>query len=242
MRETAATLREGWIDEVEILDEASSTNDLALAAPMRGTRLLWARVQTGGRGRGSNRWTAGPGALTFSLTLPDVGVPADRIPRLSMLCALAVADAVRGWAEPRLKWPNDVFAQDRKLAGILVELHREGGVVVGVGINVNNDVSDVAPPAINLRDAAGGGVHVEPAEVLRRWAGHFGDLLGLFRSGELRLARAWADRCWLRGRRVVFDSGVGGLCLGVADDGALRLETEEGVRSVYGGVLQEVGQ
>src|SRR4051812_28776951 len=83
---------------------------------------VWTQRQLAGRGRGSNRWFSPPGVLTasFSLTLP--GALAAR--QLSLAAGLAVCHAVEDAvprARVRLKWPNDCFLEDRKLAGVLCE-------------------------------------------------------------------------------------------------------------------------
>jgi BirA family transcriptional regulator, biotin operon repressor / biotin---[acetyl-CoA-carboxylase] ligase len=125
--------------------------------------------QTHGRGRLGRTWTAPPGtSILCSLQLrPDVEPP--RLPELSLVAGAAVAEAVAQLTglEPELKFPNDVLVGRRKVAGILAEA-KDGRVVLGVGINVNQRAQelprDAATPPTSLRLESG---RIEPrAELL----------------------------------------------------------------------------
>jgi BirA family biotin operon repressor/biotin-[acetyl-CoA-carboxylase] ligase len=121
--------------------------------------LAVAEEQTAGRGRLGRRWHAPPGsALLMSLVLRPQLSPA-QAQRGTMICSLAAVEAIRQVAglEARIKWPNDVLIDGRKVGGLLTELGAEGRkltyIVVGMGINVNLDVSDlpdVMVPATSL--------------------------------------------------------------------------------------------
>jgi BirA family biotin operon repressor/biotin-[acetyl-CoA-carboxylase] ligase len=121
-------------------DHVGSTpsTQLLIAADAPEGALVAAEEQTEGRGRLGRRWLAPYGtSLLCSLQLrPDV--PSGRLPELTGIAAQAVAETVAAVAdlEPELKFPNDVLAGGRKLAGVLAEA-REGRVVLGIGINVN---------------------------------------------------------------------------------------------------------
>lgn len=128
-----------------VLDETGSTNDDALALGRAGGAhgaAVAARVQTAGRGRRGHVWESPRGNLYLSVVLrPDVA-PA-RLPGLAAACGLGVLDGLAAagcGGEARLKWPNDVLARGRKLAGILVEAARDDEgrafAVCGVGVNV----------------------------------------------------------------------------------------------------------
>jgi BirA family biotin operon repressor/biotin-[acetyl-CoA-carboxylase] ligase len=130
---------------VSFSEETASTNDDALAAAKSGAphgSLFGAETQSRGRGRRGSEWVSTPGAgLWFSLLLrPELR--AELVPGLALCAGLAVRSAVasRVAAPTLVKWPNDVLAGGKKLAGILVESQFTGaqvaGVVVGVGINV----------------------------------------------------------------------------------------------------------
>ena len=123
------------------LGEIGSTNDyareLALAGAVHGTVVL-AESQTAGRGRQGRSWIAPPGsALTLSALLR---LDRDRLALLPLAAAVATCEACEAVCEveARIKWPNDVWLDGRKAAGILIEARpQEGWAVVGIGLNVN---------------------------------------------------------------------------------------------------------
>jgi BirA family biotin operon repressor/biotin-[acetyl-CoA-carboxylase] ligase len=125
--------------------------------------LVVAEVQTAGRGRLGRRWHApSGGALLMSLVLRPPLIPAQA--QRGMICSLAAIEAIRQVAglEAQIKWPNDLLIAGAKVGGLLTELGAEGRtltyIVVGMGLNVNLDVSalpDVMVPASSLRAAAG---------------------------------------------------------------------------------------
>ncbi len=148
------------------LEEAASTNSylLQLSAKQNlpeGTAVV-ADNQTRGRGQGDNSWESAPGRnLTFSIILyPRTVKGADQF-LLSKTAALAVRDfAVRRVSDVSVKWPNDVYVGERKIAGILIENFIEGAYltrsVIGIGLNVNQEeFHGDAPNPVSLRQLTG---------------------------------------------------------------------------------------
>ena len=147
----------GW--GVEVVGSTASTNsDVVRAlrsrhAPRLPT-LLACELQHAGRGRRGRHWHAAPGvSLTASFAL-SVDRKLAGLDGVTLVCGLAVREAVLASAMPdrpiRLKWPNDLLVDGRKLAGILVEAHASGdttAIVAGVGLNVGIGGSDLARPA-----------------------------------------------------------------------------------------------
>jgi BirA family biotin operon repressor/biotin-[acetyl-CoA-carboxylase] ligase len=215
--------------------------------------LFLAEHQTAGRGRGTNRWWSAEGSLTFSLLLQPLrlGLEVSRWPALSLTVGAAAAEAIAHFlpaADVRLKWPNDVYVDGRKVCGILNESPpaAPGLLVVGIGINVNTPLEQ-APPEVadrltSLRAARGEFVDREAALIatlhqLER------DLQSLS-AGDAGLFERWRTLCLLTGRTVVvtqLDRDIAGTCLGIDDDGALRIETGAGVQRVFSGVVSEFG-
>ncbi len=129
---------------VTVLDETGSTSDWLKqnASTLPVGTVVFAESQTAGRGRRENRWLAPRGKdLMFSLLLkPDVSL--DKWPRITTLAALALCKAIEAELplEPRIKWPNDIYLQGRKVSGLLAETvtARDGmRIVLGIGLNVN---------------------------------------------------------------------------------------------------------
>lgn len=213
--------------------------------------LVLTDLQTAGRGRGDHRWWASPGALTFSLVVPGLvggeGTPGSRI---SLTAGLAVGHALQQ-LQPGLpiglKWPNDVYVAGRKICGILVEVppRRNDRLVVGIGLNVNNSTQEapaaVAKSAISLRDLAGYSFPLPTVltRVLCQFLTHFEAL----KQGDLALASQWQEWCMLTGLRVRVETGrcmVEGICQGIAESGALLLETRQGREQRLSGTVTVV--
>jgi BirA family transcriptional regulator, biotin operon repressor / biotin---[acetyl-CoA-carboxylase] ligase len=132
----------GWVASVFAHATLASTNDeasrLASGGAPEGTVVV-ADVQSAGRGRLDRTWVAEPGTSLLVSWIVRPSYPPDRWPLLALASGVAVASAVGGrGVDARLKWPNDVLAGGRKLAGILAEAGA-GFVVVGLGLNVRQD-------------------------------------------------------------------------------------------------------
>lgn len=140
--------------EILVVEEVGSTNDAIAehAATGAGEGLVVvAETQTSGRGRKGAAWIAPPSHnLTFSVLLRPT-FPIELWPRLSHVAGLAVVNGVEPWLsgiDLQLKWPNDVYADSKKLAGILVETRSSSSgafVVLGIGLNVNSQPGDFPP-------------------------------------------------------------------------------------------------
>ena len=138
-------------------ETSPSTQDVLRDAELAEGAVAVTEHQTAGRGRAGRRWEDAPGtALLLSVLLrpPDpVGAP-----QLSLVCALAVAEAVEATTglAAKVKWPNDVLVDGRKVAGILLEGH-EGAVVCGIGVNVSQS-EETLPRDTRTRPASLGGL------------------------------------------------------------------------------------
>lgn len=117
--------------------EVTSTN--LVAAKLPAWHAVRADTQTAGRGRFQRRWVSDAGGLWLSAVVPvETNSAAWRL--LPLATGVAVCDALRDCGVPqlRLRWPNDVLVDDRKLAGLLIDQFQPGLAVVGIGINVTN--------------------------------------------------------------------------------------------------------
>ncbi len=131
---------------IAVWNRVSSTNDLAAgasASPANDGLVVLAEEQTAGRGRRGRVWTAPPRACVLMSVLLFPPAELDEVRWLTALGAVAVADVVAECTgrEPKIKWPNDVRVDQRKIAGVLVE--RGAGAVIGIGLNANLLMSDL---------------------------------------------------------------------------------------------------
>jgi BirA family biotin operon repressor/biotin-[acetyl-CoA-carboxylase] ligase len=147
--------------KVLVKGEVDSTNDIAKALAIEGEpegTVVSASKQTGGKGRTGRHWESPEGGLYLSIILrPDL--PAQDLTLLTVLSCLPVAQAIEEVCKvvPRIKWPNDVRVDGKKVAGILTEVCYRGGeprfMVLGIGIDLNTDLSALnVPEAGSLKD------------------------------------------------------------------------------------------
>ncbi|PIQ84078.1 MAG: biotin--[acetyl-CoA-carboxylase] ligase [Candidatus Omnitrophica bacterium CG11_big_fil_rev_8_21_14_0_20_63_9] len=219
---------------VHAFHRINSTMEAAHALAAEGApegALVWALQQEQGRGRQGRAWASPEGGAYFSLVLRPKRSPTE-IPQLALVAGLAAAETLRdvACAYPAIRWPNDLLVNNKKLGGILVEA-KSGAVVIGVGINVTTEPSQLPPEAISLAMLAAG--HVSREELiagfcqrlshwyeewreegfvpiraaLRPWMGLFGRLVDIA-NGKTRF-EGTAQDVDEQGRLVVrLDSGI----------------------------------
>lgn len=176
---------------------ASTSTELDRSAP-HGTALM-AREQTAGRGQRGNSWEAEAGKnITLSLMLRPADFPAARQFEISEAVALGVADTVEscGVGAVAVKWPNDIYVGDRKIAGILIENALCGTniarSIAGIGLNVNQiEFRSAAPNPVSLRQLTGREYPLE--ELALKMATNILERLGKNNHDEFR-RRLWRGR------------------------------------------------
>ncbi|MCW5737561.1 MAG: biotin--[acetyl-CoA-carboxylase] ligase [Enhydrobacter sp.] len=233
-------LPDGWT--LVALESVGSTNDEAAQLAERGARegtVVWARQQTGGRGRRGRVWASPVGNLYSSIILRP-HCPAARASELGFVAALAVADIVAAGRDVRVKWPNDVIVDGGKVAGILPESSiGQGGmvehVVMGIGVNVGfaPNLPDMRYPGACL----GGTVE----EALQKLAAALALRVAEWRQEGFETVRAeWLAKAGPFGLEVdvkLGDELVRGRFAGMDREGALLLETAAGQRRIVAGEL-----
>lgn len=239
-------------EKIHSYQSLGSTNSTAWQLAEEGApegTVVVADRQTAGRGRLGRSWHSPPRVgLWFSLVLRPEVAPAEA-PGLSLLTALALAQTIQSHCqmEAKIKWPNDCQIAGKKVAGILTELSSEldkvNFVIVGVGLNVNQAKSDF-PSGLKSKATS---LFVETktkwrrAEVLALFLKEFEHFyLPFKKSGITPLIKEIERRMTLLGQRVKLAVGkdiVTGKVAGLAEDGALLLETRTGsYRAISGEV------
>jgi BirA family biotin operon repressor/biotin-[acetyl-CoA-carboxylase] ligase len=226
-------------------DEIDSTNNYARLLAERGEpqgAIVIAEQQTLGRGRLGRRWVSPPYVnLYCSVILRPTVAPADA-PRITLTAAVALADAIErfGAVAPTIKWPNDILAGGKKLAGVLTEAvsnsQRVEFVILGIGVNLNFSLEAMPP---EIRDRATSlsilaGRNVSREAFLQRLIHDLDRCYAILEErGFAALAPRWDERFDLRGRRVrveMTDRAIVGRAVGLDADGALIIESADGGR------------
>ncbi|HET8576480.1 MAG TPA: biotin--[acetyl-CoA-carboxylase] ligase [Methylomirabilota bacterium] len=236
---------------VHALDEVDSTQAelvrLAAQGAPEGT-VVSAHHQRAGRGRRGRCWWDEPGdSLLFSVLLRPP-IETARAPQLSLVGALAVTDALRSVAgvDARIRWPNDVLIEGRKVGGILPEAVSTGDntirfVMLGIGLNVNQRrfPDELSGRATSLRLVTGRRHEPEALldAVLEALDGRYSAWLGV---GFTALRDACRERSATLGQSVALSDGGAGTAVDLDADGALLVRTDAGVlRRVVSGEPEE---
>jgi BirA family biotin operon repressor/biotin-[acetyl-CoA-carboxylase] ligase len=207
--------------------------------------------QTAGRGRLQRAWSSPKGAgLYFSILLRPA-LALEHWPLITFVAALSVGDALREAAEVQtdIKWPNDLLAGERKICGILAEaIETPAGraVVVGIGINLTNEAfpSELVEVATSVAHESGRAAEREA--ILNALLGALARWYSLLHEpeGEVKIVAAWASRSsYATGKFVNVRNGaevLQGVTRGVEHDGALRLETPQGLQLIRAGDVTSV--
>ena len=252
----AAVERATGLAAIEVLAEVTSTMERArglAAEPSVGLPLaVLADRQTAGRGRRGAGWWQAPGSLAMSLVVDAArvgGVETTRVtPLWSLACGVALAESL-ALIEPsvgaRVRWPNDVVAGGRKLAGILVETAPGGRVIFGVGVNTTGSAAD-APESLRgrvgtLPDITGRSL--PRAQLLGIFVPRLFSLLGETSRDPGVLVERYRPLCSLVGTVVTVHRDDGrrlvGVCHGIDADGALVLDTAAGMMHLVSGSLTD---
>ena len=218
------------------LRSTDSTNDRARELAQTGApsgTIVTADEQSAGRGRYGRVWSAPPGkALLFSAILRPLDLEHALLP---LAAPVAVCDAIESLApvDCRIKWPNDVWIEERKVAGILIEARPPDWAVIGVGINVaigeDEFPDDLRWPATSIGHGVGvEAARVELCESLGAWAA----------APAATTVRAFREHDALAGRVVSWEgAGVdpgSGRVVDVDEDGNLLVEPGDGERLSLG--------
>ena len=228
-----AALAPDWYLRLHYHHELDSTNDearrLAEAGAEHGTVVL-SDHQTAGRGRRGASWVSEPGdGLLFSIVVRP-SFPKTNWSRIALAAGIGIAETLnaRWGVQAQVKWPNDIYIQDKKCAGILTEA-REDFVIVGIGLNVLS-----APPSENARIEAIAVADVVQCPVSREM------VLAALLTGIMAEVDACAEHfstqlesmqgaCYLTGKHIKFsahEKQLSGLVRGVGSDGSLQVEVD----------------
>jgi BirA family biotin operon repressor/biotin-[acetyl-CoA-carboxylase] ligase len=225
------------------MDEARS---LAVDPATPLPAVVVADRQEAGRGRRGAGWWQAEGALAASLVVEGGGAGPPR-PIWALASGVALAEAIRA-LEPAVaavvRWPNDVEAAGRKLAGILVETAPGGRAVVGIGVNTAGSAAR-APRSLQSRVGTLPDITGRPlgrAALLADFLPRFTALVAALAGDPTALARRYRPLCGLDGSVVTLHSGAvrhTGVCRGIAASGALVLDTPAGRMEFTSGSLSD---
>ena len=235
------------INQVHVFEEIDSTNSEArriIESGAPGVHLVVSDSQTAGRGRRGRAWVSPAGGLYLSLTFP---MPGDirELQALSLVAAISMRQSLDEWSLKaiRLKWPNDILIDDKKIAGILLELQRTKGVnqiIFGIGINYSlsaGQKADIDQPAIDLLEITEA-LPSRDQVITKICTNLLQNVERFIKNGFSPFKLIWNEYDQYLGSRIVVKDGKSeknGKSLGVNEKGELMLATEYGEELIAGG-------
>lgn len=201
--------------------ELDSTNNKAKDYPPGS--VIIADVQTKGSGRLSRTWSSNIGGAWFSIVL-DFNEPL----RLTFIAAIAVRRAVKALCslDCKVKWPNDIYAEDKKLAGILTQctFGDKNRCITGIGINVNNELPKSLAEATSLKLL---GYKVDKDELINEIVTEFEKAL---KEDFNNIIKEWKASCLYLNKNIrveTVNSSCTGRFIGISEQGFMILRTED---------------
>ncbi|SLM28238.1 Biotin/acetyl-CoA-carboxylase ligase [Desulfamplus magnetovallimortis] len=245
----------GHRDNIHYFPMLNSTMDKArelARADASHMSAVVAEVQQSGRGRLNRKWVSQEGGLWFSMILRPL-LPPPLAWQVNFAASVAMSITLKKIfdLDVRVKWPNDILYQERKLAGLLSEMETEGDmisfVIIGIGLNVNNSPSKAEPNAISIMDILGKPVHRRNllSDFLDQFEAtvdehvkkqkHSSDSASFTPS----IITQWKEMTGTIGKKVrieTYDDFFEGVAVDVDDTGALLIEKDDGTicKVIYG--------
>jgi BirA family biotin operon repressor/biotin-[acetyl-CoA-carboxylase] ligase len=242
--EIKSILKTKWMGKtIHYFHTLDSTNSKAYQLALNGGEegeVVIAESQEKGRGRLGRHWFSPPFLNLYVSIILRPKISPHQASLITLMAAVATADAIQKFSGllPLIKWPNDILLHDRKVAGLLNEIHSETDrihfVILGIGVNLNmsekmfsKEIRSVATSLkIEMGQTISRKVFLQSLlQELEKWYTIF------IKEGNAIILKAWRDRAHIKGRRVKvtsFGETLVGMAVDVDSDGALILETEEG--------------
>ena len=209
--------------------------------------IIVAEKHTNSYGRIKRTWSSNAGGLWFSILLKP-SIRPDEASKLTLILSIALKITLKEYKiDSEIKWPNDVFVNGRKIAGILVEMSAEqdriNWIVAGIGININNKLPEkFANISISLKEVLGR--EVDRAEFLAELLAKVEDIYNDFcNTGFEMFAKEYNEDIANKNEIVTIDDGynniVSGVNLGIDKDGRLIVNTKFGLKKIISGTLRK---
>ena len=234
-----------------------STNAKAYHLALEGSRegeVVVAESQEKGRGRLGRQWYSPPFLNLYASVILRPEIPPSQAPLLTLMAAVATAETLEQFSGPKplIKWPNDILLRNRKIAGLLNEMHSEMDrvhfVILGMGVNLNVDSEsfprEIRSLATSLKRETGEAVSRKAfftslLENLEKWYDTF------LEEGREPILEAWRNWAQIKGKKVrvtSFGEVLTGTAIDIDSDGALILKTKDGKqRRVVAGDVEYKG-
>jgi len=226
--------------KIYYFDSVASTMDIAVELGLKGSpegTLILAEAQSKGRGRLGRVWFSPKHKGIYLSVILKPKILPNQASILTLLAAVGICEAIKEIAglDVQIKWPNDILIHNKKMGGILTELNAEMDevrfVVIGIGLNVNNDAKSLIAGATSLKEQ--GKENINRIELLQELLLKIEENYALFqKKGSQPIIEKWRDYNITLGRRVaVFahKEHIEGEAVDIDIDGGLLIRRDSGV-------------
>lgn len=247
LKEILTHLPTSYSPTIEVLNVIGSTNQYIKEkfTELENGHACLAEAQTAGRGRHGRKWVSPYGSSLYLSMYWNFSGGYAALGGLSLVVGVAVAKALSlsGVDGIKLKWPNDIYALGKKLAGVLIEVEGQIGVgcqtVVGIGLNVSlpKNVAEIDQPWIDLAELTD--VPLDRNIIAANLLTTLTETLHIFeRDGLAAFINDWRNKDVYANQPVKLIVGkqiISGFSRGIDESGAILLETEQGLKAYHGG-------
>lgn len=236
--------------EIQIFDETDSTNIRAFSSASAGAEegsIVIAECQTGGKGRLGRKWISPPGRNLYLSIIIRPAIPSYSAPRITLVTAVALSDTLNSFGadKHRIKWPNDILFNGRKLSGILTEMKGDCDsidfIIIGIGINLNSSPEDynddIKDMIISLKDITG--KETDRIEFLNCLLLNFEKVYSEFLQGRFPdILERWKFKSSIINQKIKVtdhDNIFTGIVKEITPEGYLIVSTDNGICQVNSG-------
>lgn len=229
----------------ELPSSQATTKVLAQMGFDEGTVVI-VEKQTDGYGRIKKTWSSNPGGLWFSILLKPPLTPQEST-KLALILSIAIKQTLHSYnVISKIKWPNDILVNNKKIAGVITEMSAEQNtlnwIVVGIGININNKLpKELKNAAVSLKETIN--ECVDRTEFIFKFLINFEKLYAVFiKKGLSPFLKEYNDNLLYMGKPVTINTGcntVTGINLGIDENGMLTLQVKGTLKKIISGTLRE---
>ncbi len=229
--------------EIHLFEDVISTNEVAKGFASEGKKegtVIISESQSKGKGRAGRSWLSPKGVGIYLSVILKPNIPSADVSQLTLVAGVAAAQAIEDVSRllVSIKWPNDLMIGKKKLGGILLETGSTGStlnyVIIGIGINVNTDISsftqEVRSTATSIKDEKG--VSLKRIRLIRRLLERLDDWYEIYISGGIGdVIEAWSDLSNTLNHHIVVTSSdriTKGVAVGISHNGALLVKQADG--------------
>lgn len=224
-----------WLD----YNELESTNDEALRLSSTEDKLIvTSKVQTKGKGRLGRKWESFDGNLFMSILMPWSISENNALVFIISVALQKTVKQILPNANVKIKWPNDVLVNDKKISGILIEVGEQGKVVIGIGVNIKKSPQDknIIYPTTSLFEE---GINIDRVDFMKKFISSFEEIKDVYlKEGMSEIVKIWQAEAKGIGEKIkikLLNNEKTGIFQGVDNTGRIILDINGNIEAFNAG-------